>query len=297
MNSEEAELLRRFESIALTRYATGGGIQQNVIRVQTELSRLRDQAIALRRRGEAEARRIARATGGPEGGMELQPISLDIPELDIHSGLLEELAMESHPRVSGMRAQVSADEALVSRRNLAGRPDFKVGLGYTFVDRRDDAAGLLLPPQDNGKDILAVTVGLNLPLQRRRIKAGIAEARLGLQARQQAVTSLQQDIRYRIQEAVLRFQASSERAELYHEVVVPQAEASLDSAEAAYSTSKIDFLNLLEAERVLFQVRLAYHRMVADSWLALTDIERHLGQPYPVLPQPVVLAGMEGINP
>ena len=36
VNSEERNLLQRFESIALKRYATGEEIQQSVVKVQTE---------------------------------------------------------------------------------------------------------------------------------------------------------------------------------------------------------------------------------------------------------------------
>ena len=42
-----------------------------------------------------------------------------------------------------------------------------------------------------------------------------------------------------------------------------------------------DFLDLLDAERVLFQVRLTYHRLLADHWKALAELERALGRSFP----------------
>jgi outer membrane protein TolC len=68
---------------------------------------------------------------------------------------------------------------------------------------------------------------------------------------------------------------------LYRDVIVPQAEQSLASAEAAHATNRQSFLDLLDAERVLFQVRLTHHRLLADHWIALADLERALGQPFP----------------
>ena len=72
-----------------------------------------------------------------------------------------------------------------------------------------------------------------------------------------------------------------ERGSLYREVIIPQAEEALASAEAAYTTGKLDFLDLLDAERVLFQVRLTYHRLLADHWKALAELERALGRSFP----------------
>ena len=36
-----------------------------------------------------------------------------------------------------------------------------------------------------------------------------------------------------------------------------------------------------DAARTLFQVRLTYHRLVADYWISLADIERAIARPFP----------------
>jgi outer membrane protein TolC len=64
-------------------------------------------------------------------------------------------------------------------------------------------------------------------------------------------------------------------------VLLPQAEGSLASAESAYVTDRLGFLDLLDAERVLFQSRKMLHRIVADQWIAATDLERAAGQRFP----------------
>jgi outer membrane protein TolC len=44
-------------------------------------------------------------------------------------------------------------------------------------------------------------------------------------------------------------------------------------------------LDLLDAERVLFQSRLAYHRLLADLWMALADLEFAIASPFPSVPE------------
>lgn len=64
VNADEGALLRRFEQIALTRYAVGEGVQQSAIRVQTDISRLTEREIALTQELDAIERRITSARPG-----------------------------------------------------------------------------------------------------------------------------------------------------------------------------------------------------------------------------------------
>jgi outer membrane protein TolC len=175
VNGEERELLRRFEGIALKRYATGQGIQQSVVKVQTEISRLDDRETDLRKRLGRVSRKISELIGRPEMPLTLRPIALGFPEVTYGRGELERLAVTEHPWVNAVERRIAADQVWTERRKLAGRPDFRVGLGYGIVGRRDDPAGTMNPPEDNGQNILAVSVGINIPLYRKRIRAGIAD--------------------------------------------------------------------------------------------------------------------------
>jgi outer membrane protein TolC len=281
INTEEMALLERFEAIALRRYATGEGIQQSVIKVQTDISRLADREISLKERLDAVSRRIAELIGRPEEGLELEPISLSLLELEYDSLDLEREAGELHPEIRGAQAQIKAAGAWSKRRRLEGRPDFRIGLGYTRVTDREDDPALLNPPDENGKDSLAFTVGINLPIYRERIHGGVAEAEESLQAGLHMLERTRDRLRFEVQESILKLRALGERARLYRDVLIPQAEESLGSAEASYSTGRQDFLDLLDAERILFQVRLTYHRLIADHWISLAALERSVSKPIP----------------
>jgi outer membrane protein TolC len=282
INADETALLRRFEQIALTRYSTGQGIQQSVIKVQTDISRLADQETALRERLDATRRRIAVLVGRPENDLVLRPITLRLPQVRFDRTELEREALEQNPGVYATRQQIEADKTWIRRRQRDSYPDFSLGLGYVDVGRREDTAGILNPPEDNGKDVWALTVKLNIPLHRGRIRAGVAEAEHGLQSSRQALKNTQDGLRYGVQESLLRLESFDERARLYRDLLVPQAEESLASAEAAYTTNRQGFLDLLDAERVLFEVRLTYHRLLSDYWISLADLERTIAGPFPV---------------
>jgi outer membrane protein TolC len=281
INADEQALLERFERSALTRYATGEGIQQHVVKVQTDISRLADKEILLRERLDAVQRRIAQLIGRPHLDLSLKPVSLPLLDLEFDRAELEEEALGAHPEIRAVLKQIEADGAWLRRRRLDWRPDFRFGIGYVYVDEREDDPGRQVPPEDNGKDVLALSVGINLPIYRRRISAGVAEANESLQSSQLSLQDTMDRLRFEVQESVLRLESFDERARLYRDVLIPQAEESLASAEAAYTTNRQDFLDLLDAERILFQVRLTYHRLLSDYWMALADLERGLGRRFP----------------
>jgi len=281
VNAEQAASLRRFERIALTRYSTGEGIQQSVIQVQTDISRLADRRSALRHRLDTVTHTITRLLGRPESRLTLDPISVGLDEVDYEWSTLEDESVYFHPGIRAVHQNIKANGTWLRRRELDRRPDFRFGLGYVFVDERDDPAAAISRPEDDGQDIWSVTVGINLPIHRKRTRAGVAEAQQQLQSNEHALETTQNRLRHAIHESILRLESVEERARLYEDVIIPQAEESLASAETAYTTNRQDFLGLLDVERVLFEVRLTYHRLLADYWIALADLEQGLGRPFP----------------
>ncbi|MFQ5877260.1 MAG: TolC family protein [Acidobacteriota bacterium] len=281
INEQERRLLHKFEQTSLMRYSTGEGIQQNVIKVQTEITRLIDQATSLAERRDILKRRLARIMGRPEASVEIGHISLSEPVLRYDPRALEHAAVRVRPALGALRERVRADELLVRRRRLEFRPDFTFGLSITDIGRRTDPAGRLAPPPDNGRDALAFLASVRIPLYARRISSGIREAREILSADLQRLDREQDQVRFDVQEATLRLDSLLERTALYRDNLVPQAEQALSSSEAAYQTNQIDFLDLIDAERIWFEVRLTYRRLLSDLWIAMSDLERAIGKRFP----------------
>ena len=65
-----------------------------------------------------------------------------------------------------------------------------------------------------------------------------------------------------------------EQMRLFNTTLIPQAQQSLQSAEAAYSTGSLGVLDLLDSERVLLEVRLGLAQLITDYMKSLADMER-----------------------
>lgn len=277
VNLEEQRLLERFEEMTRGRYAQGQGSRQGVIRVQTEISRLLETEADLRGRLETHLHHISDLIGSEEHGLGIGPIELELPDPAFDRLELEERWLDVHPRVVAARARVEAAGLEAERRSVENRPNFKVGLGYTFVGRREDPAGIAMPPEDNGKDVLALSVGVSLPLGRDRIRAGVAEATDRRRAGEQELRAARNEVAHAIQEALVRLDALVKRAHLYRDVILPQSAESLAAAEDEYAAGRGGLTEMLEAARTLFRARTMEARLVSDVWIALTDLELATG--------------------
>jgi outer membrane protein TolC len=281
LNREEKELLERFEKIALTRYSTGQGIQGSVVKVQTEITRLTDRHTHLHTGLDVAMQRIARLLGRPGAPPVLERAQLDLVPIGREMEQLAAAAAAGRPEILAAQEWIESEAAWARRQALEGRPDFRLGLEWIAVGDREDRPGLASPPEDNGQDVVAVVAGISLPVFRGRVRAAVAEAQASLRAGHENLQHQRDRVRFQVEEARLRLASVEERARFHREVLLPQAREALASAEAAYITNRVGFLDLLDAERVLFQSRLMLQRLLADFWIAVADLERALGRPFP----------------
>jgi len=284
---DDRATLVHYEELARSRYAAGVGLEQAVVKVQAEISKADARLLELDTR-RAELAASLNALRDRANGSAVAVDSLPrFPQVELDQSVLRSRALGLRPEIASALAQVDKSKFLVDLARKRNWPDLTLGFSYVFVGKRDDPAGIASPPPDNGSNIIGVSVGFNLPLWRKSIDAGEAEA---AQHRLQAAEGYRSEtaaIDRDLDDLTRRVPLAWDRLRLYEDVLGLQAEQSLHSAEAAYSATTIGALDLLDAERVLLEVRLATARARADYAIALARLEGTVGAP-------VVAAGPEG---
>ncbi len=277
--------LEHYEELARARYVSGVGIQQAIIKIQAEITRDDNRLLEISaRRGTLEARLNTlrdRPRGTPLPRFELPP---DVGEVPAAETLLRE-ALARRPELVEVDAliQRAGNAAVVAKKNYS--PDVTAGIAWTWVGKRSDPAGQANPPENNGRDVLALFASVNLPVHRERLQAGVEEAgqqRMAAEERRRAVRAA---IEGDIADLANRMKTSSAQVRLFDDVLVAQAQQSLNSAETAYSTGNVAVLDLLDAERTLLGVRVAAARARADWAVAMARMEGVVGLPLSRIPQ------------
>ena len=120
---------------------------------------------------------------------------------------------------------------------------------------------------------------VNVPLRQARRDAAVREAADRVCQRRAEYQDRLDQARYEVQAGLERAAQGRRVIRQYEEKILPLAERSLESAQANYTSGKLDFLRLLDAQRQLYAQREMYYQSIADYHRRLAELERAVGEP------------------
>jgi outer membrane protein TolC len=80
-----------------------------------------------------------------------------------------------------------------------------------------------------------------------------------------------------VKDAFSNVEALKKLAILFKTAYLPQAEQTLKSSLIGYEANQIDFLNLLDSQRMLLEFKLDYFKALVDLEISLAELERAVG--------------------
>ncbi|MCP4204678.1 MAG: TolC family protein [bacterium] len=279
IGEELRDHLSQHEEIARARYATGAGRGQGVVKLQAEITLAENDLLEIRRRRIGLEARLNTLRDRPA----LTPILAEgmptIPEISLNLEPLLEKAQHLRPELHAAEARIRNARTRVELAEKSRRPDFSLGLTYTVVDPRSDAAGRLQPPEGNGDDIVGIRGGITLPVRRRSLTAEVEEAVGHETAAEEGLRATRAEIVAAIGDLAQRLELDWRQLRLIDDLLVVQAEEAEESALAGYIAGTLDALALLDAEHVRFEAHTALARAQADYLIGIAELEGAIGAP------------------
>ena len=278
---EEYQLLSHYERLSQSRYAEGSGLLHSVIKIQAEITRLQDREKQLHQQRKSLVTRLNTLMNLlPDQEI---PLVTDvmIPQLDPDIEKLNSLGEDNRRELRAALDRIEKSEQSIELAKKDYWPDFTLSAGMANVEGREDMAGMLSPPPDNGKNAFSVSVGINIPLWRDKYRAGVIEAAENRVSEQLNYSRIRNEMEFSISDLTSRLRTLNEQLDLYDSVLLAQAEAALKSAESAYEEGQGGVLDLLDGERFLLNTRLGAERYRADYLRAMAELERAVGTRFP----------------
>jgi outer membrane protein, heavy metal efflux system len=271
LHDQQADVLNEAVSAALAEYTTGKVPQAEVLRAQMALTRLNEHLIELEEeRDGARAQLNALMDRSPDEAVEIAG-SYRSPATLPSTDELERVAIEHRPELTALREQItkSGDEGRLAR--LAMKPDLTVAGGY-----------MLMPSGSTYRNAYMAEVTIPLPwLNRARhdgetkqADAATDMARVELDARTSAVF-------LEIRQAQIQVKSAQKRVKLYRDTLLPQAEAAFKATTAAYQNDRGEFMNLIDSQNLLLEIRSDYFKALAAVDADSAQLERAIGAPVP----------------
>jgi outer membrane protein TolC len=199
------------------------------------------------------------------------PVELTVVAVD--AATLERLAEERRPRLKSLAARI--DQAR-SERVLADKefyPDFTVSFEYMQRESVMD---------DPGYDMFDASISFNLPLQRERRHAMVAESEASRRMAEAELAMARNNIRKGIADLLAQIERDRKMAGLFRDGILPQSGAALESSLAAYRAGKGEFMQVLDSQMALYNVERDYYRAVAEHQMELALLEATVGVTLPV---------------
>jgi outer membrane protein TolC len=256
---EQEEIWKQIEGVARARYGVGQGAQQDVLRVQIEVTRTQqlraEQQAEARVRGAELNRLLARALDQPIAAAEPLALVKDPRPRDEVLAQVE----EGSPELRAASAAIERDRLLVGLAEKESRPDFAVQAGYMNRGRLDS--------------MWQAGVAFNLPLRRRRLQGARAEAEARARASERRLESLRLELRFRTEERLAQRDTAETLARLYGDGIVPQDQMSVEAAVANYQAGKVPFVAVLEALATLYGDRSTHLRVLASHQRIRASLE------------------------
>jgi len=256
-------LMQQFVQVAETRYATGSGLQQDVLRAQVELSNLQDDVLMWKQKRTAVVAHLnALLNRNSDSPFAPTGHELALPDFSPPVNRLE----ETRPLLRAWREILGRAETAVELAKKAYYPDITLGVGYT---QRDDL--------QNGAimhDFFSATVSANLPLWfGSRQKPQVKKDEYSAASLRAEYLDLLNQVRADSLSTTAEIERNQKRIQLYEKSILQQSRQALESALAGYRVDKVDFLTLINSWTMVKNTEMQYYRSLADYAQSIVDFK------------------------
>ena len=271
IHDEHVAIARQAVEAARIKYTVGSVPQQDILKAQVALTRLAEHLIHFEQDADIARARLNTLLGRDP----VTPVNVRgeyaVPQQLPGIMDLEKTALASRPDLAQAQAALEKSRQEQTLAGKAYSPDFTVAAGY-----------MLMPTGSDHRNNYMIEGSINLPwLNHRKHDSEIAEAKAKTSEQDAELEAMRNAAFGQIQEALVQVKAAKRLADVYHDALQPQSEATLRSTVIAYENDRTDFLNLLDSQTTVVDIDLAYFQALADFETRFADLELAVGTPLP----------------
>ncbi|VGO21447.1 TolC family protein [Pontiella sulfatireligans] len=270
ITEDRIRLIQDLEKVARTRYKAGAPMAP-VLQAQVELGRLEDRLLSLNDLHQPQKAQLNATLNRPATAPLSWPASLPYRAVEADPETLRRELARTSPELAELAHSVeqSGHQIRLARRERL--PDFT--LGVQFIETGNASTAVT----DSGKDPVIGTIGINLPIWFGKNRARIASAAYKKTAAQFSLENREQTLDADIRQILFKLRDADRKINLYKESLIPKAEQSLEVNRKAYEAGQMEFINLIDAERMLLEFDLAHERALADHLIARAELSQLTG--------------------
>ena len=239
--------------------------------MQVALSRIESELVQLQQQKQSAQARLARLLHvSPETKLEaLDSLPPEQTLRDIQH--LYELAIRSRPELHAQLATIQRDRKAKCLAELQNYPDMT--LGFNWISTSNDG----ISPVANGDDAFMLTMGMNLPVYRKRLDARVREAQTRALSSARKYDRLKDETVEGVADLFAKIKSQQETIRLFRDDIIPRQQLAFDQSRDDYRVGKVDFLQMIDNWRQLLRYHIQEKRFETDLQQTVAALARQLG--------------------
>jgi len=272
LTEENLTLLGFWESVVRTKYKAALTGHPDLLRVQVELGKLEDRLATVRARIEPAAARLRAAVNLPDSIPVGLPAQIHVSERPYDPDSVKAAVVRFNPDLQSRSHAIAREEAGVRLARRSAYPSFSLGVDYI-----ETGPALNPATPESGKDPWIVGLSVSLPLWLGKNASRTEEAEARQHEAHYAFLDARNQLLAITEEVLYEYGDALRKVRLYRDGLIPKAMQSLNTSYTSYQAGKLDFLNVLDAQRRLLEFQLQLERARADLGIQAAALETLTG--------------------
>ncbi|MDD5010616.1 MAG: TolC family protein, partial [Phycisphaerae bacterium] len=265
---QNLELINHFEQVALTKYTTSAGTHPDIIRAQIESAKYDEIVVSLKELKKPQIAALNAIFNRPADTELNWPQKPEFVNIAVDIQQLINLLREKNPQLAQLGWEIEAARSNVELAKKKFYPDIGVG-----VDWIQTGHAQMSGVRDSGKDAVVLMFSMNIPLWRDSYKAAEEQAKANVRKAAQQKINAENTLMAQTVQVLYDIQESQRKIDLNGNILIPKAEQLVNASEAAYKAGTVDFLSLIDSQRMLLKYTLDYQRLLTDNQQKLAELE------------------------
>lgn len=249
--------------VAETRYATGQGLQADVLQAQVELGNYLDRLLQWQQQAASRQAELNALRDQPVATPLPPPAPLR-PQVATPSSADMLALLENRPQLQALKSQIQKQQKAVALAKKDYWPDVTVGMNYGFRENS---------PTKTRADFFTSYIQISLPLWFRSKQAPrVREEQAKQAAAENAYQAALNELAAAVKDRTNRLARLAQQIRLYDQGIIPQAQQAAQAALAAYQVGGLDFARMVQNTIAGYEAELKYQEYLKEfeeNWAAL----------------------------
>ena len=272
ITKENIRLLRYIEGVARDSYAAGNAQYADIIRAQVELGQLQDRLRSLEDYIKPIVAKLNAAMYLPSTQSLPQPQLMRPVDMKISQMELMNLLEQYNPKLQSLKYLENKESYAVRYARKEYFPDFTIGF-ETIATGAARTPGI----SDSGKNPIIGKIAFNIPIWINKRRASVNKSEMRKTAAKNERNGIKETLFADLQLALYQYRDSIRKLNLYGDTLIPKAEEVLTILLKSFEVDTSNYLDLIDAERTLLELQLAYERSLADQAQVVARLETLVG--------------------